>query len=60
MYFEIFQGNGKAVDPLITEEATKIYNNTSESLNAVKLCFLQYHLCHRVMHRIGTVIRAEQ
>jgi len=40
-----FQDSGKAVDPLITtlsREATKIYNNnTSESLNAVKLIQLR-------------------
>ena len=43
-----FQDSDKAIDPLITtvsREATKLYhNNTSESLNAVKLCFLQLRL----------------
>ena len=43
-----FQDSGTAVDPLITtvsREATKIYNNnTSKSLNVVKLWFLQLRL----------------
>ena len=53
-----FQCSSKAVDPLMTtvsREATKTYNNnTSESLNAVKLISTVYSYCG--MHRIETVL----